>query len=1270
MNASACLTLALVNALVWWRRREAQANGIFALLALTVVVYAASELWLLRATTVEAYGLALRWLHVPVFVAFILLVMFVRVHLQAGRLWLAWAIVGTRAFSLLLNFVFTPNLNYHEITSLRPFRFLGETVFVGEGVPNPWMLVGQAAMLLLVIFVVDAMITVWRRDERPQARLLICAIALLIVMGTLQTLLRHWANLPIPFITSLFFSGVVLAMGLELSWNVIRAGKLVEDLKASEERFRQLTEAAFEGICISEHGKVCAINDQGLNMLGYQRNEMVGKAIAELVAPESRAMVADAVSTGQEGRYEHQLLRKDGSKFFVEAQAKMARVGNRTVRMTALRDITERKHAEATLAALAIRHQTLLQTAREGIHVLDEQGKVVEANAAFGAMLGYTQEEVLQLSVMDWDAKWSKAQLLEKIGVLMKHPAVFETRHRRKDGTLIDVEISAVSVMLEGRRYLYNAARDITERKRAEVALAQERNLLRTLMDHIPSMIFVRDLSNRFLIANQAFARRMGLATPAGLIGKTDADFFPTEDADRFAASDREIFAGGELLDYDFSPTFPNGEQLDVLVTKVPLKNAQGEVIGLVGVSHDITERKRAEAALRESEGRFRSLAEASLEGLLIHDRGLILDVNWAFVRLMGYERPEEMMGKNAIETLLTPESQARVIQRLQRQEEGVLEVTCVRKNGTMFVAETESRQLPYRGREARIVSLRDITEHKRAIALAEGQKQVLEMIACDAPTEDTLEALLRVIESAAKEMLCSILLLDRDGLHLRHMAAPSLPKAYCQAIDGEAIGPTAGSCGTAAYRREPVFVEDITTDPLWENYKAVALPHGLRACWSTPLFDAQRNVLGTFAVYYRHPGLPSEHHRRLIELATHTAAIAIGRQRAKTALQESESRFRQSQKMEGIGQLAGGVAHDFNNILAALLMQTDLVATVEQLPAEARAGLQEIRSDVQRAAELTRQLLLFSRRQVMQPKLLNLNDLVMNLGKLLQRIIGEDVHLQLHLHPVALMTRADAGMLEQVLMNLCVNARDAMPGGGSLLIQTTETEVDEEAARLNLEAAPGRYVALGVSDTGSGIPPEILPKIFEPFFTTKEAGKGTGLGLATVFGIVKQHQGWIKVDNRPGQGVTFQVFLPASTEPAVEGAPAEAKPQPRGGTETILVVEDEAVVRKLVRKILERHGYNILEASNGVEALQRWEDNRGTVALLLTDLVMPGGMSGQELARQLVANQPQLKVIYTSGYSADIAGREFQLRPGEAFLQKPCPTAQLVETVRRSLDD
>jgi len=266
-------------------------------------------------------------------------------------------------------------------------------------------------------------------------------------------------------------------------------------------------------------------------------------------------------------------------------------------------------------------------------------------------------------------------------------------------------------------------------------------------------------------------------------------------------------------------------------------------------------------------------------------------------------------------------------------------------------------------------------------------------------------------------------------------------------------------------------------------------------------------------------------------------------------------------------------------------------------------------------------------------------------------------------------MTRADAGMLDQVLMNLAVNARDAMTSGGRLRVETSEATVEKAAAQLNPDASPGRHVCLSVSDTGGGIPAEVLPRIFEPFFTTKEAGKGTGLGLATVFGIVKQHQGWIQVDNRRGQGVTFQIFLPACPAPRAESNQSDAKAKPRGGTETILIVEDELTLLKPTRKVIERHGYTVLEATSGAGALKQWEANREGIALLLTDLVMPGGMSGQDLARRLRLDQPQLKIIFISGYSADIAGKDFELSSGESFIQKPFATEHLLETIRQSLD-
>jgi PAS domain S-box-containing protein len=387
------------------------------------------------------------------------------------------------------------------------------------------------------------------------------------------------------------------------------------------------------------------------------------------------------------------------------------------------------------------------------------------------------------------------------------------------------------------------------------------------------------------------------------------------------------------------------------------------------------------------------------------------------------------------------------------------------------------------------------------------------------------------------------------------------------------------------------------------------------------------------------------------------------------TEIRQLEERLRQSQKMEAIGQLAGGVAHDFNNILTSVIMQVDLGLGETSLSPELEECLRQIRKDAERAANLTRQLLLFSRRQILQPRELDLNEVVTNLAKMLQRIIGEDVRLQLLLSPVPLMTRADAGMIDQVLLNLAVNARDAMPNGGNLIIETTEKSVDETLAKTMPDASPGQYACLSVSDNGAGISAEILPKIFEPFFTTKEPGKGTGLGLATVFGIVKQHRGWVKVCSENHCGATFQVYLPLISRTQSAHAHNVAQPQPRGGSETLLVVEDETSVRLTTKTILTRYGYHVLLAANGADALELWQKHRTDIALLLTDMVMPGNLSGLQLAQRLQTETPSLKIIFTSGYSPEIAGRQLELHSGNNFLQKPFSPHQLLLMVRSSLD-
>jgi two-component system cell cycle sensor histidine kinase/response regulator CckA len=381
------------------------------------------------------------------------------------------------------------------------------------------------------------------------------------------------------------------------------------------------------------------------------------------------------------------------------------------------------------------------------------------------------------------------------------------------------------------------------------------------------------------------------------------------------------------------------------------------------------------------------------------------------------------------------------------------------------------------------------------------------------------------------------------------------------------------------------------------------------------------------------------------------------------------EAQFRQSQKMEGIGQLAAGVAHDFNNTLTVIQLHASLLKAKPDSSPELLESAGEIEKATERAANLTRQLLLFSRRQTMQPRDLDLNQSINDMTKMLRRTLGEDIQVQFKFAMQPLFIHADAGMLDQVLMNLAVNAHDAMPKGGLLVIETSAAEFDESVRAHAPLARPGSFVCLSVSDTGCGIPPEILPRIFEPFFTTKDIGKGTGLGLATVYGIVQQHQGWIHIYSEVGHGTIFRIYLPRLAAKSGQDSGQSELTAVRGGKETILLVEDEVALRSSMHKALSQLGYHVLESVSGVETLKVWEQHRKEIDLLLTDMVMPGGMTGKDLAARLLNENPKLKVIYTSGYSIDVVGRNFPLEEGVNFLAKPFGAHRLAQTVRNCLD-
>jgi two-component system, cell cycle sensor histidine kinase and response regulator CckA len=381
------------------------------------------------------------------------------------------------------------------------------------------------------------------------------------------------------------------------------------------------------------------------------------------------------------------------------------------------------------------------------------------------------------------------------------------------------------------------------------------------------------------------------------------------------------------------------------------------------------------------------------------------------------------------------------------------------------------------------------------------------------------------------------------------------------------------------------------------------------------------------------------------------------------------ETQLRQAQKMEAIGQLASGLAHDFNNLLTIIQGYAQVIAAMPSAQGLVRDSLEKVVGACQRGAQLTRQLLTFSRKQVPQPKVLDLNQVVGELTSMLRPLLGEQVRLKWNPSPGRACIEGDAGMLEQVLVNLAVNARDAMPQGGDLILSSSECEIDASYVQYRPQAKPGQFVCLQVGDSGCGMDAPTLERIFEPFFTTKSIGKGTGLGLATVYGIVKQHRGWIEVASQPRVGTCFKIFFPAAKSahapPEIRGDFMNA----RGGDETILLVEDEPILRELETSILRRLGYQVLEASHGPEAMALWQQLEPKPALLLTDIMMPEGMTGLELAEHLRTEVPPLKVIYTSGYSPELFGGRVKLEDRSNFLPKPFHPQVLARTVRQSLD-
>ncbi|MGE5699732.1 MAG: PAS domain S-box protein [Deltaproteobacteria bacterium] len=684
------------------------------------------------------------------------------------------------------------------------------------------------------------------------------------------------------------------------------------------------------------------------------------------------------------------------------------------------------------------------------------------------------------------------------------------------------------------------------------------------------------------------------------------------------------------------------GKSLWYKVTVDPIIGEGGRLDGAIHYFTDITAAKKTEEAavlqsIRQQElsGRMVSLMN-NVPGAVY--RGLR---DWSLVfigadvkRLTGYAPEELLSGEAKWKELIHPEDLDLVKQSFREAAHGRLRVLRVQyrvlhKEGGVRWLE-DRRQLVYDpdGKFAYVDGLLlDITDHKRS----------------EEELRSTYEKLQAVVEASP----LAILALDSEGkVRMWNKAAERMTGW----AEDEAIGTVLPIVpreklgefhAILARARGGEYLSGVEV----RRQKKDGSPIDI-SIWTSPLRDRRGEVNAVMAVL----------------------ADVTERRKMEEALRSSEEQLRQSQKMEAIGLLAGGIAHDFNNLLTAIRGYSDLLLQRLDSGSPLRRDVEEIRNAGERAASLTRQLLAFSRKQVLQPKVLDLNAVVAGMDNMLRRLIGEDIDLVAVLKPGLWNVRADPGQLEQVVMNLAVNARDAMPRGGKLTIETANVELDDAYVRRHTVVSPGPYVMMAISDNGAGMNEETRNRLFEPFFTTKEKGKGTGLGLSTVYGIVKQSGGYIWAYSEIGMGTAFKVYIPrfggASAETGKERGSASAP----HGRETVLVVEDEAAVRALVRDILEGSGYTVLTASDGEDAQKVGRGHRAPIHLIVTDVVMPK-MGGREAALSLAPHLPGVKVLYMSGYTNETIVRQGVLDPGIPFLEKPFTPDALLRKVRRVLD-
>ena len=880
---------------------------------------------------------------------------------------------------------------------------------------------------------------------------------------------------------------------------------------------------------------------------------------------------------------------------------------------------------EESLRVKTERFQKIFDNASLATIMIDGDGKFEYVNSGFTKLFGYGPDDVpdgrtwFKLAFPDPEYRkeaisaWKED--MKELGEAEKCPRIFTVRC--KDGSEKIVYFRPVKL---GTGEDLMTCEDITERKIAEMQLIESEQKYRALFEESNDAVYMTTREGRLIDANRAFLHLFGYARNEAINMDIRSIYSDPSDRGRFQQHIEQL---GFVKDYEMRFMTRDGSQLECLLSSTVRMGPEREIIGYQGIIRDVTSQKKAERALRKHEETLRALLNATTDiALLVNKHGEILALNREFASASGMPA-EELIGKSIFE-LSGREGDS---ERRERFSEIIRTGKPVRQEDTATGGKIyDTSAWPVFGADGAVegvaVFARDITERKHAeeeLRASEAKyRSILENIA-DGYNEVDLKGNLVLVNDS----LCEITGYTRErliGLNYRELMDEAAAKKVFEAYNGV--------------------------------YKTGKANRGLYF-EITRMDGSKRNCVVSVS---------------LIKDANCKPCGFRGTFRDVTDRQRLEEQLRQAAKMEAIGQLAGGIAHDFNNILTAIIGYSEALSQHIGQEDPYRDKALRINRAAVRAANLTRHLLAFSRKQVLDLKPLDLNELIVNFEKMLKPLIGEHIEIVMKLSPSAGKVMCDPGQVEQILLNLAVNARDAMPAGGKLVIETVNVFLDDDYARTRSEVKPGAYVMLAVSDTGYGMQSQTLSRIFDPFFTTKSKEKGTGLGLSTTYGIVKQHRGHISVYSEPDRGTTFKIYLPLAEDPPSLEVRAPRAPCQMRGNETILIVEDEELVRELTSEALQALGYTVLEAGHPAEARKISEEYQGAVDLLLTDVVLPQ-MDGKRLFDSLSPSFPDMRVLYVSGYTENAIVNHGVLDAGVQFLQKPFTVDSLARKVREVLD-